>query len=183
VAKDYRNRKYTIVPYDLSWPVRYEKISEVLQKIFGNNASEINHVGSTSIPGMAGKPTIDVAIFVREITIADSLKEQMSDVGYQSLGEYVKPGARLFAQDDEDGRVCNVHVFRQDDPKGKEMLTIRDYFRSHAGKVQEYSNLKLRLYAEYADDYGAYRKYKDAWLQALVDAELTSKNPGKGYLV
>ncbi|OGY36644.1 MAG: hypothetical protein A3E36_04415 [Candidatus Andersenbacteria bacterium RIFCSPHIGHO2_12_FULL_45_11b] len=169
MPKDYSNRKYSIIAYDPNWPAQYEIYAEELKNIFGSNALEVNHVGSTAVPEMAGKPTIDVVIFVSDIAIADSLTGKMQTAGFIALGEYVKPGARLFIQEIDNARICNVHVFEQDDLKGAEMLKIRDYFRAHPNKVKEYSDLKLRLYTEYPTDYGSYRKHKDEWMQRLVD--------------
>ncbi len=172
MAKDYTNRKYSIVAYNPLWAQRFNELSNVLGGIYGEYANTIEHVGSTAVPGMAGKPTIDVLIFVQDMKFADFLAEKMKQAGFENLGEYVKQGTRLFVHEVDGTRICNVHVFQKDDPKGEEMLKIRDYFLSHSGKVQEYSELKLRLFAKYPNDYATYRKYKDEWMQELADSVL-----------
>lgn len=170
--RNYSDRKYSIIAYDPIWQQKFEEIAGELKDIFGGAAITIEHVGSTAVPGMAGKPTIDILIFLQDIATADAASNKMQKAGYDALGEYVKAGARLFVREINNVRICNVHVFEHHDSKGQEMITIRDYFRSHPDKVKEYSGLKLQLFAKYPDDYGMYRQYKDAWMQDLVSSIL-----------
>lgn len=168
MLQDYSIRQYSVIEYDPNWAKNFELIADELRGILGDIVISIEHVGSTAIIGMAGKPTIDILIFVQDITTADGVGNEMQKAGYEALGEYVKAGARLFVREIDNVRICNVHVFEIDDPKGQEMITIRDYFRSHPDKVREYSDLKQQLFAKYPDDYGLYRKYKDEWMHAFV---------------
>jgi GrpB-like predicted nucleotidyltransferase (UPF0157 family) len=97
----------------------FEKIRGDIAPIFGNIAEHIEHVGSTSIPGMAGKPTIDVLVIVRDVNAVDAINSKMTDLGYKALGEYVTPGGRLFARDEGDERLVNIHCFPSDHRKSK----------------------------------------------------------------
>lgn len=78
------------------------------------------------------------------------------------------PEARLFVKDKDDHRMVNVHVFPKDHPHVKEMLGLRDYLRDHPEVVAEYSQFKFYLASSYPDDYGQYRKYKDAFVADLM---------------
>lgn len=164
---NYKNRKYEILPYDLNWPQQFIEHAKILKSIFADKAISIEHIGSTAVPGLAGKPTIDVLVLVENISVADELKKQVEIAGYHALGEYVTEGARLFVKESDNTRYCNIHIFQKDHPHVREMLHLRDYLRTHPEVVSEYSNLKINLAIKYPNDYGEYRKYKDEWMNVL----------------
>lgn len=175
---NHKNRKYKIIPYDPAWVDVFGEEERILRLIFTDDAIAIEHIGSTSVPGLAGKQTVDVLVLVENVSVADRLKENMESAGYHALGEYVTKGARLFAKESDSVRICNVHIFQKDHPHVKEMLQLRDYLRTHQDVANEYSALKFELANKYSDDYGSYRKYKDAWMKVLqnkINTELLSK--------
>lgn len=164
---NYKNRKYEIMPYDPKWSEQFADQAKILKSIFADEAISIEHIGSTAVPGLAGKPTIDVLVVVDDVSVADRVKEKMETAGYYALGEYVTKGARLFVKEADNTRYCNIHVFQKDHPHVREMLELRDYFRAHPDVVSEYCKIKTDLVAKYPNDYGQYRKYKDEWMNAL----------------
>ena len=163
----YKNRKYEVVPYDPIWSRQFAEQAKILKSIFADTAISIEHIGSTAVPGLAGKPTIDILILVDDISVVDPLKEQMEIAGYHALGEYVTEGALFFVKESDNVRYCNIHVFQKDHPHVKEMLQLRDYFRARPEVVSEYSKLKTELAMKHPNDYGEYRKYKDEWMNNL----------------
>ncbi len=165
----YQNRKYSVVSYDPNWVKQFKGVAEIIRKIFGDKAIAIEHIGSTAVPELAGKPTIDILVLVENVADADKLKQKLEAAGYQALGEYVMPGARLFVKEKDNVRLVNLHVFKEDHPHVKEMLQLRDYLRTHPETLKEYSNLKLKLVKQYPNDYGQYRKYKDEYLEKLKE--------------
>mgnify|MGYP001611918780 FL=1 len=70
-------------------------------------------------------------------------------------------------REESNTRLCNVHVFPKDHPHVKEMLRLRDYFRSHAEEVEKYAKLKKELATKYPNDYAQYRKLKDEYMEDL----------------
>jgi len=164
---EYKNRKYTVQPYNSEWKKRFEVEAENLRPIFSDKAISIEHIGSTSVPGLAGKPTIDILITVEKIEIAEELSERIESVGYKNLGDYINKGSRLFVKEKDGERLVNLHIFESTHHHVKDMIDLRNYFRSHPEKVEEYSKLKFDLVARYPDDYGLYRKYKDEWMEDL----------------
>lgn len=164
---DYSNRKYVIVPYNPEWPKMFQRIRNTLVPVFGNIAERIEHIGSTAIPGMVGKPTVDVLVIVKHIFEVDALNLKMADLGYLALGEYVVPGGRLFALEKNSERQANIHCFAADHPKTKQLLSWREYLLTHPEEAHAYAQLKQNLYTRYPTDYGAYRKEKDAYMTEL----------------
>lgn len=169
MKSNYKDRKYDVVPYDPAWTNQFAEEAKTLKTIFADEAISIEHVGSTAVPNLAGKPTIDVLILVNDMSTTDRLKERMEIAGYQSLGEYVMQGARLFIKDSNNFRTHNIHVFQKDHPHVQEILRLRDYLRTHPDVVREYSDLKFDLIRKYPNDYGQYRKFKDEWMNALKE--------------
>ena len=164
---NYKNRKYEILPYDPNWPKQFTEHAKILKNIFADKAISIEHIGSTAVPNLAGKPTIDVLVLVDNISVADELEKQMEISGYLALGHYVTEGARLFVKESDNIRYYNIHIFQKDHTHVSEMLHLRDYLRAHLEVVSEYSKLKKNLAARYPNNYAEYRKHKDEWMNAL----------------
>lgn len=165
---EHRDRKYDIVAYDPAWVEIFAREAEKLVAVFGERASAFEHVGSTSVFGMSGKPTIDILIFVESIEgLREVVEVEMAKIGYDSLGEYVRSGAFLFAKEKDNARVFNVHVMPKSHPEAENMIVFRDYLRNHPDDAAEYSNVKLELFRKYPDDYFSYRSEKDAYLKTL----------------
>jgi len=164
---EYKDRKYHVQSYDPAWPKRFEADAIMLKAIFGNDAVAVEHIGSTSVPGMDGKPTIDILILVDDLAVIDKHIEAMKDAGYEHLIGYVSPDSVLFRQMANNVLLSNVHVFQKDHLHVREMLTLRDYLRSHPEEVTAYSSLKKELFKQYHDDYATYRKLKDEYMKEL----------------
>lgn len=165
---DYIKRKYTIEQYNPDWKKEFEKERDIFSKIVGTTALSIEHIGSTAVPGLSGKPTIDVLVTVNALADITPYISSMIENGYIDKGEYVTENSRLFVREENNERLVNIHIFPKDHEHVSEMLKVRDYLRTHPEKVQEYNNLKIELYNKYPDDYGMYRKYKDEWMDNLV---------------
>lgn len=164
----YLGRKYSIQAYDPSWVVQYMNELNSLKTVLGENTLDIEHIGSTSVPGLSGKPTIDILVTVKEIETADSFLEVLGPQGYKYLGQYVMEGSRLYVKEEDGERLVNLHFYYKGHPHISSMLVLRDYLRTHADVVQEYSNLKQELFTKYPDNYGAYRIHKDEWMGMLI---------------
>ncbi len=165
---DYKARKYTIEQYDPHWINLFQKEADMLSCIFDTHAISIEHIGSTAVPNLSGKPTIDVLVVVKQLTDIDEIIPFMLKNGYEDKGEYVTKNSRLFVREKNNERLVNVHIFPKDHLHVSEMLKVRDYLRAHPEKVEEYNNLKQDLYKKYPEDYGMYRKYKDEWMKSLA---------------
>jgi len=164
---EYKNRKYTVAPYNPEWKKWFETEVEILRPIFSDKATSIEHIGSTAVPGLAGKPKIDILITIQKIEIADELLGKIENIGYKALGDYINKGSRLFVKETDGMRLMNLHIFEVEHPHVKDMLDLRNYLRSHREIVEEYSKLKFDLVNKYPNDYGSYRKYKDEWMDEL----------------
>lgn len=163
----YSTRKYGVVSYDPNWIQRFEELKQKLQSLFVD--ARIEHIGSTSVPGMSGKECIDVLVIVNNIQGVEDHVAEMEELGFIYAGEFVMKDSRLFRIMEDNRLLANVHFFPVDHPHIREMLEMRDYLRSHPEEVDAYSKLKQELYAKYPDNYASYRKEKDEYMDKLKE--------------
>jgi len=161
-------RKYLFEPYNPDWVNQFQNIKKNLGLVFGEKALQIEHVGSTSIPGMFAKPLIDILIIVKNI---DDLSEEtlkMESLNYLYGKDYIEPRSILFFKTtDEDQKLENIHVCEKDSQKTKQFLIMRDFFRTFPEKAKEYSDLKRKNFEQFPNDYPAYRLAKTPFLQKM----------------
>lgn len=166
--KNYHGRKYKVTKYNNNWEKIFQKESLALRQILGEDALQIEHIGSTAVPGLAAKPTIDILVVVKDFSMLERHVSQIIALGYKDLGEYVLPGTRLFVQERNGERLVNLHFFSEKHPHISEMLLLREYLRSHPEEVAAYGQLKQSLSNQHPDDYGSYRIKKDEYVHELL---------------
>lgn len=119
-------RKVTLVAYDEQWPDLFETESSMLQITIGKVISRIHHIGSTSVPGLAAKPVIDILMEVVSLNELDNLNAAMERAGYTARGENGIQNRRYFTKG-EDQRSHQVHAFALGDAQIVKHLAFRDY--------------------------------------------------------
>lgn len=162
-----KNRSYKIIPYDPNWPVLFSNESKKVSDIIGNNIFETHHIGSTSVPGMSGKSTIDILFVVQDISRISEKIVDLKKIGYSSLGPRNAKNSHLFEKEENGNRTYIVHFYPQTHPEIKQMISIRDYLRSHEDEARKYSEIKLSLAHKFPNDYTQYRKLKDEYMEDL----------------
>lgn len=151
----------TIHPYQTDWPLSFQEIAATLRSVLGHSALRIDHIGSTAVPGLAGKNRIDIQITVA--ALSDQLLSDMMALGlsrYKGLiHDHIPPGANnadhewekwLFVQR---GGPCdaNIHIRIQGRLNQRYPLLFRDYLRCHPATANAYAELKRRLVANLVD--------------------------------
>ena len=158
-----------VVPYDPDWPARFEAIRARIEPVLGETAIAIEHVGSTSVPGLAAKPVIDVDVVVassREVSVAI---ERLATVGYRYRGDLTVTGREAFWS--PEGSVKhNLYVCPQGVLPLRNHLALRHHLRTHPEAVEAYGVLKLRLGAE-LDDIDEYIEAKTPLILGYLAAE------------
>lgn len=162
----YENRKYDVVPYDTNWPNQFEIYASKIRKTFGDDV-QIEHIGSTSVPGMSGKSCIDVLVIVKDLKTVEGHINSMKQAGFEYAGQFVMNGSRLFRVMKDNVSLANIHFFPIGHPHNEEMLNLRNYLRVHPEETTAYSNIKNELYSKYPNDYATYRKLKDVYMENL----------------
>lgn len=137
-----------------------------LKKSFGDNCVAIHHIGSTSIPGLAAKPIIDMLVVVQDITLVDDCETAMKALGYRALGEYGVPFRRFYQKGNEP-KTHNVHLYEQGHPEIDRHLQFRQWMRSHPEDREAYATLKKNLAQQYPNDLFSYCMSKEAFVTEI----------------
>jgi len=164
---EYKDRQYQVRSYDPAWTKQFKAEARTIKDIFKKDAITIEHIGSTAVPGMTGKPTLDILVCVNDLSVADRHADQMKAIGYEHLAVYVSPDSVLFRRMQRNVILSNVHIFPKDHPHVLEMIALRDYLRCHPEEANAYSGVKKELYEKYPNDYAAYRESKDDYMAKL----------------
>jgi len=137
-----------IVPYDSSWPAQFETEAGAILKALGSAALRIEHVGSTSVPGLAAKPIIDIQVSVASLEALVLYSESLARLGYTHvpLGDFdrVYP---FFQKPARWPSTHHIHLCVVGDEQESRHLAFRDYLRNHPEVAAEYARLKRGLAA------------------------------------
>ena len=164
---------YTFTEYSPDWPSEFRREAERLTGLLGDALVTVHHVGSTSVPGLAAKPIIDLLPLVRDLTVVDGHTAMLQEAGYQAWGEYGLPGRRYFTRDRGAHRTHNVHIYQADNPDVDRHLAFCAYLRSHEQARREYEALKRAAYARHPADIGAYNDDKNDWIKQAEQVALS----------
>src|ERR1700688_4666 len=118
--------------YDPSWPVLFDEECERLGGVFGPTVT-IEHIGSTSVPGLAAKPIIDLLIGVRSLAEAKSTcMGPLHALRYTYISEYETwlPADLFFRKGIPGPWTHHVHVMEPSNPRWQDCLLFRDYLRA-----------------------------------------------------
>jgi GrpB-like predicted nucleotidyltransferase (UPF0157 family) len=137
-----------VVPYDPEWPARYEAEAAEIRGVIGDSLLGLEHIGSTSIPGLAAKPIVDIMALVASSDVAESLIPALAELGYPfNDGRHSKDNSteRHLARK---GSPTQFHLSLAYADKGsfwKRQLAFRDYLREHPEDRDRYAALKQAL--------------------------------------
>ncbi|MCT2594657.1 GrpB family protein [Streptomyces sp. N2-109] len=142
----------TVVEYRPQWPLEFERLAEQLREALGDHALGIDHVGSTSVPGMPAKDCLDVQVRVRSVDEGRAVP-LLGAIGFRCRPEpwnrtEVSSGQKcrklVFAPPVGDRR-CNVHLREDTSPNARYALLFRDYLRADETARLAWGTFKLRL--------------------------------------
>lgn len=159
--------RYSFSEYNPGWPAEFAAEADRLHTFLGDQLVAVHHVGSTSVPGLAAKPVIDMIPLVQRIELMDELASEMVVAGYRIWGEYGIAGRRFFTLDRDGFRTHNLHFFAPGSPEIERHLAFAAYLRSHPDVCREYDALKRQVYARHPADIAAYSEGKDAWIKRV----------------
>jgi GrpB-like predicted nucleotidyltransferase (UPF0157 family) len=165
-----------IADYDEKWPALYEEIRGPLVEVFGGYASEMHHVGSTSVPGLGAKPIIDIAVDLLDYPLPQSVIAAMEALGYTHMGEYGITGRHYFKRyqgsrrqpGSDDGVMVHVHAYSPGNEELTRHIIFRDYLRAHPEAARDYETLKRDLASKYADQREVYTESKTGFVQEIL---------------
>ena len=156
-----------VVAHDPAWTTRFAELGRDLRAGLGDVALRIDHIGSTSVPGLAAKPIIDIQISVAAFEPLAAFKDPLERLGYVYRADNPERTKRYFREPPGHPRT-HVHVRRAGSFSEQWALLFRDYLRAHAEVAAEYAALKRQLAARFRDDRRAYLDAKGPFLWEVM---------------
>ena len=156
-----------ISDYDPEWARRYESWSERIAGALGTNAARIDHVGSTSVPGLAAKPVVDIQVSVAELEAEQRYVAQLEELSLSlasrdHLHRYFRPPA-------DQRREVHVHVCAVGSQWQREHLLFRDYLRAQPAARHAYARVKREAAIIWRDDRWGYTEAKTGIILDLLE--------------
>lgn len=170
-------RTIEIVDYDPAWAEAFAGISEVLADALGPLALRIEHVGSTSVPGLAAKPVVDLDVVMESPRALPRVVAALGRLGYSHEGDGGIPGREAFRREgamvpeDGSGRAWPAHhlyVCPGDSEELRRHLRFRDELRGRPDWAARYEALKRELARRYPNDIDSYVAGKSEFVERIL---------------
>ena len=159
--------KHVIVkPYEEAWAQNFIAIKAELQDSLGNLPLRIEHVGSTSVPGLSAKPIIDIDVVIRDDSMLNATISALQQIGYQHEGNLGIDGREAFKYDGKNHlQQHHLYVCTEDSAELKRHIAFRDYLTSHPEAIREYSRIKVEGALLYPYDVDKYIEHKSPFIE------------------
>lgn len=171
------SKRIEVAAYDPQWPVIFEELKSVIGRAVGDLALRIEHVGSTSIPGLSAKPIIDLDVVIDSYGEMPEAIARLETLGYKHQGDLGIKGREAFAREGNDvprdgtGKVWPVHHLYVCPKDGEGLLrhiAFRDYLRAHPDEISRYEEVKQQLADEHPYDWETYTDGKTEYIEGIL---------------
>ena len=157
-----------LISHNPEWASLFAEEKARLNTALGERALDIQHMGSTSIPGLVAKPILDIAIAIADVVNITECVPLLEALGYQYFGDRYGKDDFLFVKGNEESRTHHIHMPTHLGLEWTTMLRFRDYLIASPEAQQRYSDLKRRLYRQHSGNRMAYTAGKDAFIECLL---------------
>lgn len=155
-----------VVDYDPTWPERFDRQTERIRSALGEAALAVEHIGSTSVPGLAAKPIIDILLVVEDSNDEPSYLPALEEAGYVlRVRERDFYEHRMFRTADKD---VHIHVFPPDSPEIEHYLLLRDRLRDNDEERELYARTKRELANETWPTMQHYAEAKTGVVEGII---------------
>ena len=161
-----------VVPYTSLWASLFQEESKRLTQALGSLALDIQHIGSTSIPGLASKPILDIGIAVAKEDDVSACVPLLESLAYNYRGDRGASEGHFFDQGTEQQLTHYLHMLLISNPAWQNYLRFRDYLIAHPATRDRYMQLKQQLAIQYPTDRAAYTAGKAQFIQQILTAAL-----------
>lgn len=156
-----------IVNYDEAWPALFEELAAPLREAVADLGAEVEHFGSTSVPGLAAKPIVDIDVVVPSAADVPAAIERLRGLDYTYQGDKGIPGREAFLWP-PGATPHHLYVVVAGSEPLVAHLAFRDHLRKHPEVAGEYAALKRRLAEEYGDDRLGYTDAKSEFVLGVL---------------
>lgn len=168
---EYCVREIIVAPYDPSWATDFERIFARVAPALSGLALSVEHVGSTSVPGLWAKPILDIDAVIPSMAHLPEAVRRLEAIGYRHRGNLGIEGREAFAYEgNEDFMEQHFYVCPADSPELRRHLAFRDYLRANPDARDEYSRVKREGARLYPHDIDAYIEHKGPLVRGICEA-------------
>lgn len=158
-----------LYPYDPAWKEEYNNEEKILKELLNGFEFRIEHVGSTSIPGLSAKPIIDIAIGVTDESLLYKFADILGNAGYSVLNSMEEKGEILIQKGLPECRTHHIHMQKIGSTYWNNFVYFKQYMLDHPEKVKEYENLKTELARLYANERKKYTASKNDFISKVLE--------------
>lgn len=162
----------TIEPWSTEWAAEFARLRDALKVVLQPATMQIEHIGSTSVQGLAAKPVIDILLGAASLADLESNIEALAGIGFEYVPKYEDelPMRRYFVKSQEGGLRVHLHGVVIDSTLWREHLVFRDALCRDTLLREQYQALKLQLAAHFAHDKSAYSAAKGPFIRSVMTA-------------
>jgi GrpB-like predicted nucleotidyltransferase (UPF0157 family) len=165
-----------VVTYHENWHDLFEQERRALHQHVGHLVLDIQHVGSTAVPGLDAKPILDIAVAVASVAVIPQCRQPLCAFGYLDRGDRGSDGGYLFVKDSaSDVRTHHLHIVASDDPQWGNYLRFRDILRADETLRTRYAQLKQALQKQFTQDRKGYTDAKQAFIRGILRQHLKER--------
>lgn len=154
--------------YTSEWVKSFEKEKKLLNKVLKGKILSVEHVGSTSIPGLKSKPIIDICVGVKNLEDVLQFEPLLKPYGYHFRGHQGVMDRYFFAKGPEENRTHYVHFETIDSDSYSNHILFRDYLIRHPEYIKKYEELKESLAEQYPEERSKYTAGKADFIQSVI---------------
>lgn len=170
-----------LVAYDARWPALFQQAAEELSRSLGDRVLVVEHVGSTSVPGLAAKPVLDILAGVPHLQRALDLVPDLAELGYEYRPHEEIPDRHYFRRSRGELRTHHLSLAEPTSRHYRVTLAFRDALRANAALAEEYGALKRHLAKRFRDDRAAYLEGKTEFVMRVLKSH-GARTRGMGQL-
>jgi len=163
--------EFKIEEYNPEWKKWFTQLKEYFENYLSDLIIHIEHVGSTAIPNMVAKPIIDMDIVIKEGSF-DEIKSKLKEIGYFHQGDLGIEEREAFKLLNEELKYSlpphHLYVCNEDSKELKRHITFRDFLRTNKKELNEFCQIKRKLFNKYPNDREAYIEAKDSVVKEIL---------------
>ena len=151
----------------LKWPARFEAEATRIREALGDRVMRIDHVGSTSVPGLEARPTVDIQLSLTDLIPRAAYVEPLVALGYRWALDPWTDEHEYFSLDENGERAVQIHACRSGSRWERRHLAFRDWLRDHPEDAEAYARIKRELAERHPRDIPAYVQAKTRFVRQI----------------
>ena len=161
-------KKVTVLPYDRAWVEAFEDIRREIEAAAGDIIVGIEHVGSTSVPGLSAKPVIDIDVIIKDYSVFDEVINRLEAIGYRHEGDLGIKDREAFKYSDKPHLMKHhLYVCPRYSEELRRHITFRNFLRNSSEAAAEYGSVKETAAKLFPYDMEKYIEYKSPCIEKL----------------